>query len=169
MAFFKKRQKVEESTPIPKIETVYFTTTGTKYDNPDGSKRTDVLEALAQDFEEWVDPEDFFNGYTNKEIKEDDLSVGKYEGFTVYYELEEYDYQGDLAYYIHTNKGIVGVVPAKIVPRLHELLEQEWNSIELHGTLCGGKTKYYDWDSEKVEIEDEPYSLDCSAKFYPKK
>jgi len=171
MAFFKKRQKEEAPKPQRMNEYLSFRVTGTSYDNEDGTKREEIINSIAAEFKNIGEKSDFYGGYTDKEIREDDLSIGEYEGFNLPIELEEYEFKNSPAFRVITDNGCVGVVPAKIVPELKEKLDEEWQRIGINATLEGGKVKSVDYsDSEKgkIIIEEEPLSIMVDLTFYPK-
>lgn len=97
-----------------------FNVVGIPYDNPDGTSRRKILNQLVDDARETSCETDFYCGYSNKDIIDDysSLSDKIYELEDISFpdiELEPFEYEGSPAFYVNTEFGCVGCMPAKDV------------------------------------------------------
>lgn len=135
-----------------------FKVKGTSYDNKDGKNRQKVIQDVINTYieNEQIDKDELYDGNTNKDIEEYDISVSIYEGIYFPAKLKKNKFNNEdcievylIDYYKEENK--IGYIPK-------ELVHTVWNSVneneEIPVKIVGGKYKEYDILEDKVVINE---------------
>ena len=135
-----------------------FNVVGIPYDNPDGTSRRKILNQLVDDAREISCETDFYCGYSNKDIIDDysSLSDKIYELEDISIpdiELEPFEYEGSPAFYVNTEFGCVGCMPAKDVQNFLKY-SNAGEIQDIYAYITGGKYKFVD-----LEEDDNSYDM----------
>lgn len=150
-------QQNSKSTRYKKIFS--FNVVGIYYDNPDGTSRKKILNKLVKDTRKTSCKADFYCGYSNKDIVEGYSSSDKiYELEDICIsdiELEPFEYEGNPAFYVITEFGCVGCMPADDVQNF-----LKYSSVgeikNITAYITGGKYKFVDLveDDDSYEMKE---------------
>lgn len=137
--------------------TYSFNVAGTTFNN--GQTK---LKSLAK---EYLESNDAYDGYTNKEIEENGLtyqaSVGG--GYEITLEPEpDNKYDKNAIKVIHDELGPIGYVPKESISKVKGIMNKNYR---LEWDLIGGKVKEYDEDDEKVVINELNYGLSITLSY----
>lgn len=135
-----------------------FNVVGIYYDNPDGTSRRKILNQLVKDTRRNSYEYEFYCGYSNKEIIDDYSSpsdkIYELEDISISdIELEPFEYEGSPAFYVNTEFGCVGCMPADDVQNFLKYSNVgEIQNIKAY--ITGGKYKFVD-----LEEDDNSYEM----------
>ena len=135
-----------------------FNVVGIYYDNPDGTSRRKILNQLVKDTRRTSYRTDFYRGYSNKDIIDDYSSpsdkIYELEDISISdIELEPFEYEGSPAFYVNTEFGCVGCMPANDVENF--LKYSNAGEIQnIYAYITGGKYKFVD-----LEEDDNSYEM----------
>ena len=135
-----------------------FNVVGIPYDNPDGTSRRKILNQLVDDARETSCETDFYCGYSNKELIDDYSSLSdkiyELEDISISdIELEPFEYEGSPAFYVITEFGCVGCMPAKDVQNFLKY-SNAGEIQDIYAYITGGKYKFVD-----LEEDDNSYDM----------
>lgn len=135
-----------------------FNVVGIPYDNPDGTSRRKILNQLIKDTRRTSDETDFYRGYSNKDIIDDYSSpsdkVYELEDISIPdIELEPFEYEGSPAFYVNTEFGCVGCMPANDVENFLKF-SNVGEIQDIYAYITGGKYKFVD-----LEEDDNSYEM----------
>lgn len=135
-----------------------FNVVGIYYDNPDGTSRRKILNQLVKDTRRNSCNTDFYRGYSNKDIIDNYSSISdkiyELEDISISdIELEPFEYKGSPAFYVNTEFGCIGCMPADDVQNF--LKYSNAGKIQnIHAYITGGKYKFVD-----LEEDDNSYEM----------
>ena len=135
-----------------------FNVVGIPYDNPDGTSRRKILNQLIKDTRRTSDETDFYRGYSNKDIIDDYSSpsdkIYELEDISITdIELEPFEYEGSPAFYVNTEFGCVGCMPANDVENFLKY-SNAGEIQDIYAYITGGKYKFVD-----LEEDDNSYEM----------
>ena len=151
-------------------QTIQFKVAGVTFKNDDGTDRQKIIKSLAAESRDILDKKDLYDGMSNKDII--DIYAGDYHSYIYeltdecfHVELKEYDYKGSPAFYVVSQNGIIGNVPADMVNTVKDLLEKSTKQ-HILGFFTGGKAKYleYDYDKNKDVVRTETLTYGVRVK-----
>lgn len=126
--------------------------------------RQGTIKQIVKDWKE-CNPDDVYEGMSNKEIKEDDIEVyeADIENWCDIELVPEPDNQYDSnAIKVISDFGMLGYVPASETSKVKEIMTKDYS---LSWRLIGGKYKYYDDYEDKVKIETLTYGIEINLKY----
>ena len=145
------------------FQNVKFNVAGVTFKNPDGKNRQSIIKKILNEYKK----EDYYStygGYSNKEIKEMNLTVFEYEDFILDdVKIIESCYKNEVAYEIHLmdindTYHLIGFAPKNIISELKYYLSN-YSIEKISATFVGGKYKELDYDNnsdkEIVVIKNE--------------
>jgi hypothetical protein len=129
-----------------------FNVVGIPYDNPDGTSRRKILNQLVDDARETSCETDFYCGYCNKDIIDDYSSpsdkIYELEDISIPdIELEPFEYKGSPAFYVNTEFGCVGCMPANDVENFLKY-SNAGEIQDIYAYITGGKYKFVDLEED---------------------
>lgn len=135
-----------------------FNVVGIYYDNPDGTSRRKILNQLVKDTRRNSYEYEFYRGYSNKEIIDDYSSpsdkIYELEDISISdIELEPFEYEGSPAFYVNTEFGCVGCMPANDVENFLKY-SNAGEIQDIYAYITGGKYKFVD-----LEEDDNSYEM----------
>lgn len=135
-----------------------FNVVGIYYDNPDGTSRRKILNQLVKDTRRTSYKTDFYRGYSNKDIIDDYSSpsdkIYELEDISISdIELEPFEYEGSPAFYVNTEFGCVGCMPANDVENFLKY-SNAGEIQDIYAYITGGKYKFVD-----LEEDDNSYEM----------
>lgn len=135
-----------------------FNVAGTTFNN--GQTK---LKSLAK---EYLESNDAYDGFTNKEIEENgptyQVSVGG--GYEITLEPDPgNEYDKNAIKVIHDELGPIGYVPKESINKVKDIMNN--SNYRLEWDLIGGKVKEYDEDDEKVVINELNYGLSITLRY----
>lgn len=138
--------------------TYSFNVAGTTFNN--GQTK---LKSLAN---EYLESNDAYDGYTNKEIEENgptyQVSVGGGYEITLEPDLDN-KYDKNAIMVIHDELGPIGYVPKESIRKVKDVLNT--NNYKLEWELVGGRVKEYDDDDEKVVTNELNYGINITLSY----
>lgn len=158
------------------LHEINFKVKGVTFKNEEGN---DIQKEIKSILKEYKDNEyftEFYGGYTNKEIKEMDLNVNQYEGYTFPAKLvgDEYNEEDCIKIYLKTYNGSyihVGYAPKEDIEELTEWFTKENINIDGNIEITGGRYKYcelykeYYEEKERVVVKELTYGLEVNLVF----
>ena len=155
-----KNISVEQQSNKPKrYKKIFsFNVVGIYYDNPDGTSRRKILNQLVKDTRRNSCNADFYHGYSNKEIIDNYSSISdkiyELEDISISdIELEPFKYKGSPAFYVNTEFGCVGCMPANDVENFLKY-SNAGEIRDIYAYITGGKYKFVD-----LEEDDNSYEM----------
>lgn len=159
------------------IHSISFNVKGITLNN---EEKKDIQKEIKRILKQYKDNDYFgelFGGYTNKEIKEMDLNVSEYEGYSFPAKLVGDEYAGKecLKIYLKTfdNKYVhIGYAPKENLSEITEWINKEGIKVEGKIEITGGKYKYselYEEDYEEKEricTKTLIYGAEVTLNFY---
>lgn len=170
--YHKKLNGDKEDVEIKSVSTYVA---GTKYNNPYGESRQNIIKEYIKDNHDidLFDKNDFYY-VSNEEIEEES---GYVPGKKYYrYELEEFDtirlekepynpYDENAIGIIHEEMGHIGYIPRKDTGKVKILLDSN-EKLEYRLKFYGGSYKYYDEYQYKVKTSSTTYSFKLSIECF---
>lgn len=157
---FKRKEKEPDDFDF------YFKVAGVTFDNDDGVNRQVILKSIANDIREQINPEYLYDGLRNKDIKADRMEH--------VYELEAWDdipvdvlegcFNDEVAYEVRYENDLIGFMPRDKIEDFQALLKK-FKNYTTEARLIGGKTKSFDYDTEKVVLDTLDYGMVVHCKF----
>lgn len=159
---------------ISKEKIILTYVAGTKYKNPDGSNRQNIIKNYVKDNHDSdsFDKNDY-EYVSNREIEEESriLDIEYYQ-----YELTEYDsikleresdnpYDENAIKIIHDEMGQIGYIPRKDTEKVSQILSNKELEVSYKIILLGGRYKYFDTNSYKVRIKPKPFNFDLHITY----
>lgn len=162
------------------VHTMNFKVSGITLPNKDGKDPQTEIKRILKDYKRtgYIDETNLFNGYTNKEIKEDDLSVSEYEGMHFPFKLLQSKFDNEdcvEVYFIEDNKKEthIGYAPKNYVNELIEWFTKENVTHTMNMKIIGGKKKFVVETEndvgdivDKVVTDELNYGAVISISFY---
>lgn len=167
MAFFKKRKR-EKPVLVHSIE---FNAAGVKDINEDGTNRQDVIQLIVDDIKGTVPEDKLFKGISENRLMNSSFSMRIYEveDIPIEIQFEERDVKRHSEIIIHSQFGIVGKMPQKIVNEFLECVEK-YPERETTATILGGVTKRVQPDSicgeSHLHTEIQGYKIHVVINFF---
>lgn len=161
------------------LHSIEFKVAGVTYENEEGRDIQKEIKKILNEYKRNDYFDELYDGYTNSEIKEMDLSVSEYEGWKFPAKIVGDEYKGEECFkiyfktyndeYVH-----IGYSPKYTIEELIEWLSKE--DIKVDGTLevIGGRYKYcelYEEDykeKERIATKELTYGIKISLDFYSK-
>lgn len=158
------------------VHNMNFNVAGVTFKNEEGKDIQKEIKRIMNEYKKnGYFSEGLFNGYTNKEIKENDLNVSEFEGynFPAKFVGDEYEGQPCFKVYIKTSNDDyvhIGYIPKE---SLSEATEWFTRNLKIIGTLkiVGGKYKHCEIveedyeEKEIIEIEELSYGAEVTLNF----
>ena len=130
------------------VHELIFNVAGVTFENEEGKDIQTEIKKTLQEYKkcgEIDEKEDLFGGYSNKDIREDDLSVDEYEGINFKGKIVQSTYENEDCYKIYlidvNGKDIhIGYMPRKKIAEANEWFSKD--GLELKSKLeitCTGK------------------------------
>lgn len=158
-----------------------FNVAGVTFENEERKDiQTEIKKAL-QEYKkcgEIDEKEDLFGGYSNKDIKEDDLSVDEYEGINFKGKVVQSTYENEDCYKIYfidvNGKDIhIGYMPKKKIAEAIEWFSKDGLEFKSKLEIIGGKNKHVEEAEnsngdlvEKVVVDEDTYGARITLSFF---
>lgn len=149
---------VKEQPAVPKKEHYSFRVAGVTFEN-----RQKIFKDIVKAWKEITEKEELWEGYSNKEIKEDlmsvqEISIADYTGVILKKEpTNQYDANAIAVYYEEQQ---VGFVPKTDLSAVHKIIENK--DFKVFWNITGGRYKSYDDSEEKIVVDDLDYGMEIS-------
>lgn len=162
------------------VHEMIFKVAGVTFDNEQGKNIQKEIKRVLDGYKrsgEIDETEDLYRGYTNKEIKEDDLEVEEYEGINFHVNLVKDTFDNEPCFKIYLvdcdgNNVHIGYMPKK---RIAECLKWLDEGLEMKANLniIGGKFKHVDQVEnsngdyvDKVVTDEDTYGAEITLSFF---
>lgn len=159
------------------LHSINFKVAGVTFENEDGKNIQKEIKDILKDYKKNNYFDELYGGYTNEEIKEQDLNVSQFEGYEFPAKLvgDEYNSEECFKIYFKTydDKYIhIGYAPRENITELAKWLTKENINVKGELSVIGGKYKYcelYEEDyeeKERVVTEELTYGIEIQLEFY---
>ena len=162
------------------VHTIAFKVKGVTFKNEEGK---DIQKGIKDILEEYKSNDYFdrlYGGYTNKDIKEMDLDISEYEGYSFPAKLVGDEYEGEdcIKIYFKTYNDDfihVGYAPKENIDEISEWIIKEGIKTEGRLEVIGGKYKHSEIveedyeEKERIVTEELTYGLKITLNFYDDK
>ncbi len=158
------------------VHNMNFNVAGVTFKNEEGK---DIQKEIKKTMNEYKKNEYFseglYNGYTNKEIKENDLNVSEFEGYDFPAKFVGDEFQGEPCFKVYLKSYDENYIHIGYIPKenLEEAIEWFTKGLNVIGTLkiVGGKYKHCEIveedyeEKETIEIEELSYGAEVNLNF----
>ena len=166
------------------VHELIFNVAGVTFENEEGKDIQTEIKKTLQEYKkcgEIDEKEDLFGGYSNKDIKEDDLSVDEYEGINFKGKIVQTTYENEDCYKIYfidvNGKDIhIGYMPKKKIAEANEWFSKDGLEFKSNLEIIGGKNKHLEEVEnsngdlvEKVVVDEDTYGARISLSFFDNK
>lgn len=162
------------------VHTIAFKVKGVTFKNEEGK---DIQKGIKDILKEYKSNDYFdrlYGGYTNKDIKEMDLDISEYEGYSFPAKLVGDEYEGEdcIKIYFKTYNDDfihVGYAPKENIDEISEWIIKEGIKTEGRLEVIGGKYKHSEIveedyeEKERIVTEELTYGLKITLNFYDDK
>lgn len=135
-----------------------FKVKGTSHSNKDGKPRQKIIQEVLNTFLEndYIEKSELYGGNSNKEIEEYDLNVSIYEDipFPAILKKSKYETEDCIEVYLidyNNNKYKIGYAPKELIVEVLRNMPEDTTNVSAN--ILGKKYKRYDWEEEKVIID----------------
>lgn len=164
------------------VHTMNFKIAGITLPNKDGKDPQEEIKRILKDYKRtgYIDENDLYEGYTNREIKEDDIEVSEYKNMHFPVKLKQAKFENDdciEVYFVEDNKQEthIGYVPKNLVKECIEWLSKENIETTMSLKITGGKVKMVEEEeksngdyAEKVVTDERNYGGVIGISFFDK-
>ena len=159
------------------VHKISFKVKGVTFKNEEGKDIQKEIKDILKEYKNNDYFDSLYGGYTNNDIKEMDLDVSEYEGYSFPAKLVGDEYEGEdcIKIYFKTyndNYIHVGYVPKNNLDEISEWITKEGIKTEGRLEVTGGRYKHskiveedYE-EKEKIVTEELTYGLKITLNFY---
>lgn len=154
------------------VHMIDFRVAGVTFKNEDNKEIQEEFKRIVTEYKKAgeIDETELYGGYSNKEIKEDDLNVNELQDINFRGKLVEDTYQGELSYKVYIkdakdNYIHIGYVPRRKVQEIKEYISNTNLAMKTKFEIVGGKYKRTD-DDERVVTDEITYGTEVTMYFY---
>lgn len=162
------------------VHTIAFKVKGVTFKNEEGKNIQTEIKNILKEYKSNGYFDNLYGGYTNNDIKEMDLDVSEYEGYSFQAKLvgEEYEGEDCIKIYFKTyndNYIHVGYVPKNNLDEISEWITKEGIKTEGRLEVTGGRYKHLEIveedyeEKERIVTEELTYGLKITLNFYDDK
>lgn len=159
------------------VHTISFNVKGVTLKNEEGNDIQKEIKNILKEYKNNNYFDSLYGGYTNNDIKEMDLNISEYEGYSFPAKLVGDEYEGEECIkiyfktynddYIH-----VGYAPKNTLAEISEWITKEGIKKEGKLEVIGGRYKHTEIieedyeEKEKIVTEELTYGLEITLNFY---
>lgn len=162
------------------VHTIAFKVKGVTFKNEEGKDIQKEIKDILKEYKNNDFFDSLYGGYTNNDIKEMDLDVSEYEGYSFPAKLIGDEYEGEdcIKIYFKTyndNYIHVGYVPKNNLDEILEWIAKEGIKTEGRLEVTGGRHKHSEIveedyeEKERIVTEELTYGLKITLNFYDDK
>lgn len=162
------------------VHKISFKVKGVTFRNEEGKDIQKEIKDILKEYKNNDFFDSLYGGYTNNDIKEMDLDVSEYEGYSFPAKLVGNEYEGEecIKIYFKTyndNYIHVGYVPKNNLDEISEWITKEGIKTEGILEVTGGRYKHSEIieedyeEKERIVTEELTYGLEITLNFYDDK
>ena len=162
------------------VHKISFKVKGVTFRNEEGKDIQKEIKDILKEYKNNDFFDSLYGGYTNNDIKEMDLDVSEYEGYSFPAKLVGNEYEGEecIKIYFKTyndNYIHVGYVPKNNLDEISEWITKEGIKTEGILEVTGGRYKHSEIieedyeEKERIATEELTYGLEITLNFYDDK
>lgn len=152
------------------VHEIKFKVAGVTYENDEGKDIQAEIKRIVNGYKRAgeIDEEDLYGGFTNREIKEDELDVDELQDIPFEGKIEESTYENELCYkiYLKNVNGAyihIGYVPQRKIAEVKEYMSQGLE-MKCGFEIIGGKNKSV--EDGKVVTDEIAYGTEVRMSFF---